>query len=296
MAAVQGAPVQDVVMEDAVSEVVDEGQVMRNELQELFRVFHLDGAKTVSDFVKESNDGRWPTTYETMKDAVSRYHRFLESMVLSQVDEELGLKKYSEVTQNGIGEVSHEVTAMAWLRDHIPQSQANHHTFAKMQGGDWFKAVCIEDIPRQNARGQYVGMNSVAFLNVSQYGGRGTTSCTETRVSQDYMSQILRRTAGRDAALCFTSTQLNGQVSPVEIQVTADGVRVPPVPMAKAVAKPVAKPKAKVKAVAKPVPKVKAMRYGNVIAPKFAMKAMRFVRVPMKAMKVAMKARKVPMK
>ena len=35
MAAGQGAPVQDVVMEDAVSEVIDEGQVMRNELQEL---------------------------------------------------------------------------------------------------------------------------------------------------------------------------------------------------------------------------------------------------------------------
>ena len=110
MAAVQGAPVQDVVMEDAVSDVVDESQVMKDEMKELFRMFHLDGNKTVSDFVKESNEGRWPTSYETMKDAVSRYYRFLESMCLSQVDEEVGLKKYSEVTKDGLGEVAHEVT------------------------------------------------------------------------------------------------------------------------------------------------------------------------------------------
>ena len=216
-----------------------------------------------------------------MKDAVSRYNKFLESMVLTQVDDALALQKFAEVTRDGLGEVAHEVTCMSWVREHVPESEASNHTYVKLVGGDHFKSVCLEEVPRANGR----GTNSVAYLNVSKYGGRGTTSCTETRVSQDYMAQILRRTAGRDAALCFTSTQLAGELSEVEIQVTPDGDRVPPVPVpaVRAKAKAVPKPKARGKAVAKPVPKGRAMRVGLA------------VRVPMKAMK-AMKAMRVPMK
>ena len=139
--------------------MVDESQVMRDEIKELFRMFHLDGQKTVGDFVKESNGGRWPTTYATMKDAVSRYYRFLECMCLSQVDDDLGFKKYSEVTRDGLGEVAHEVTCMSWLREHVPESEASNHTYVKLTGGDHCKSVCLEEVPRANGR----GTNSVAF-------------------------------------------------------------------------------------------------------------------------------------
>ena len=54
MAAVQVAPVQDVAMEDVGSEVVDESQIMRDQLKQLFRMFHEDGQKTLNDFVKET--------------------------------------------------------------------------------------------------------------------------------------------------------------------------------------------------------------------------------------------------
>ena len=58
MAAAQVAPVQDVAMEDAGSEVVDESQIMRDQLKELFKMFHEDGQKTLKEFVQESNGGR----------------------------------------------------------------------------------------------------------------------------------------------------------------------------------------------------------------------------------------------
>ena len=120
MAAVQGA---DVVME-VNDEVNNHDQVLRGELTELMKQFHVDGHKSLAEFVKSSNAGQWPCTYESMKDAVSNYYRFLESMCLSQVGQEVALKKYSEVTKEGLGEVSHEVTAMSWLRPHIPESEA----------------------------------------------------------------------------------------------------------------------------------------------------------------------------
>ena len=126
-----------------------------------------------------------------------------------------------------------------------------------MSAGDSFYCVDIEWV-----RDQRKGWNQVPFLIKSKFGESGTVATTEVRMSQSMFSRVETRSAGRDRALSFTSSQLHPLRGGIRIgqggRVFAKAKAVPKV-MPKGKAKAVPKPMVKAKVKAKAVPKVKAM-------------------------------------
>ena len=88
---------------------------------------------------------RFPGTPETVKEYVSRYHRFLELGILIGSGPVGMLSKLREIGwESGLGVVDGENSGMAGVRPLIAREEASHRAYAKLQGGDWFRCVETE--------------------------------------------------------------------------------------------------------------------------------------------------------